>query len=207
MISFPPNPHSALRIPHRSRSGPLSHQNPGGPDLSFNSPNPSTLCNLTPRKASGQREPIWPAAAVVTWTALRPRPAKQFGSRRAGRAERRKAMETPAVDGVSYPLHLVSREGRTPKGNGDFIMVSCNFSLLVLGAGRAERRKAMETAIAFLISKKFLQEPGGQNAERQWRPPAVPGPLEPGCQRSREGRTPKGNGDAQWFDLVQCLVS
>ena len=82
------------RHPHGPRSGPIHHENHGGPDLNFNSPYPSTLCILFPRNVSGHRKPYRCAMAVVTWTALRPRPAKQFGSRSSRRAERRKARET-----------------------------------------------------------------------------------------------------------------
>ena len=63
------------------------------------------------------------------------------------------------------------------------------------GAGRAERRKAMETLSAFPNALQARPEPGGQNAERQWRL------LWSRCTGtdsicwSREGRTPKGNGD------------
>src|ERR1035441_10149458 len=109
-----------IRNPHGSRSGPLNHENPGGPDLSFNSPNPSTLCNLTPRKASGHREPNWPVTAVVTWTALATPPANGFRGRRSRGAERRKAMETQAL----------ARHGQWTQS---------------LGSRGAERRKAMET--------------------------------------------------------------
>jgi len=85
------------RHPHGSRSRPFNHENQRGPDLSFNLPNPNTLCNLSSQKSNGQHEPNRLASAVVTWMAPRPRPAKQFGSRRSQGAERRKAMETRPV--------------------------------------------------------------------------------------------------------------
>ena len=116
-------------------------------------------------------------------------------------------------------LCLASREGRTPKGNGDK-KASLEQCVLRLGAGRAERRKAMETRCHDLKADAPQHEPGGQNAERQWRRGAErfglgDDVIEPGGQnaerqwrprvwklnlntlsRSREGRTPKGNGDA-----------
>ena len=109
------------RHPHGPRSGPIHHENHGGPDLNFNSPYPSTLCILFPRNVSGHRKPYRCAMAVVTWTALRPRPAKQFGSRSSRRAERRKAMETCC--------------------NNIRVIIKCQ------GSRRAERRKAMETLV------------------------------------------------------------
>jgi hypothetical protein len=160
---------SPIRNSHSSRSGPVHHQKEGGPDLSFNSPNPSTLCNLTPRKATAHREPNWLTPAVVTWTALRPRPAKQFGSREPGGTERRKAMETLPIT-LNCTTHTHSRGGQN-----------------------AERQWRLAGAASALIDICFSR--GGQNAERQWRPGhscvlfAIP-PIAGG------DRTPKGNGDS-----------
>jgi hypothetical protein len=45
--------------------------------------------------------------------------AHAIASLRAGRAERRKAMETCHLLNLIFKGLLWSREGRTPKGNGD----------------------------------------------------------------------------------------
>jgi hypothetical protein len=65
------------------------------------------------------------------------------------------------------------------------------------GAGRAERRKAMETAKALVGFGGALLEPGGQNAERQWRLERIAA-NRCAVLWSREGRTPKGNGDVSF---------
>ena len=65
---------------------------------------------------------------------------------------------------------------------------------LAPGAGGAERRKAMETGRSTPAIHWEHHEPGGQNAERQWRPEhsLLCADILP---VSRGGRTPKGNGD------------
>ena len=88
-----PNPQFAIRNPIGnwwSDAFPLVPYEKGPPGET----ELSTLCNLTLRTGSDHREPNWLAAAVVTWTALRPRPAMQFGSQSGRGTERRKAMVT-----------------------------------------------------------------------------------------------------------------
>ena len=139
-------PQSALRNSQFPRLGHhlQSPKKGGAPDLELNWPNHNHLRILRAVEARDRVVPKWHRPPVLTWTALAPRSANEFGSRRAGRAERRKAMETQFLCRRHQPF--------------------------TLRPGRAKRRKAMETRRYDQLDESSSHiVRGGLNAERQWR--------------------------------------
>ena len=117
---------------------------------------------------------------------LRPR-------RRARGPKRRKAMETPPSPIRPHPQipqpepggqnaerqwrpgqtildRFVRRSqgAKTPKGNGDILSTPLSVGRITRARG-PKRRKAMETPVIVDGLVFHHHEPGGQNAERQWR--------------------------------------
>ena len=150
------------------RSRPKDLQNRPAPDLSANWPNARLLCRFTRVQARRGLVPKWPNPAVVTCTALATRPANGFGGRRAGGPERRKAMETTIV-ATSSLQELMSRGAGTPKGNGDSAQISPASAERAASRGAGTPKGNGDSKPTIVATSSLQEEPGGRNAERQWR--------------------------------------
>src|ERR1039458_5971096 len=122
---------------------------------------------------------------------------------RAGGPKRRKAMET-GVRLIVGHLHLHgSRGAKTPKGNGDAFSARRVCSAVGNSSRGAKTPKGNgDRCAAHCRTSSSSREPGGQNAERQWRRLLSAARMQRGWKFEPGGQ----NAERQWRHLKTRIV-